>query len=80
MVPQVNNGQTVGFKLVEIKRGSLLEKVGLKVGDLVVEINQVKLNSPEKALQVFQQVREANNITLGLIRNGQLKTFEYSFE
>lgn len=80
MVPQVKNGRTIGFKMVEMEKGSLLEKIGLKVGDLVVEINQVQLDSPEKALQVFQQVREANNITLGLIRNGQPKTFEYSFE
>jgi general secretion pathway protein C len=80
MIPQVNNGKTVGFKLVELNKGSLLEKIGLRVGDLIVEINQVKLNSPEKALQIFQQVREANNITLGLMRNGKPETFEYSFE
>jgi general secretion pathway protein C len=80
MIPQVENGQTIGFKLVEMKKGSLLELIGLRVGDLIVEINQVKLNSPEKALQIFQQVREANNISLGLMRNGQPETFEYSFE
>ena len=80
MIPQIKNGKTVGFKLVELKKGSLLEKIGLRVGDLVVEINQVKLNSPEKALQIFQQLREANNISLGLMRNGKPETFEYSFE
>jgi len=80
MIPQVKNGQTIGFKLVEMEKGSLLELIGLRVGDLIVEINQVKLNSPEKALQIFQQVREANNISLGLMRNGQPETFEYSFE
>ena len=80
MVPELDNGRTIGFKLVEMRKGSLLEKIGLRVGDLIVEINQVPLNSPEKALQIFQQLREANNISLGLIRNGQSKTFEYSFE
>ena len=80
MIPQIKAGKTVGFKLVELEKGSLLEKIGLRVGDLVVEINQVQLNSPEKALQIFQQVREANNITLSLMRNGKPKTFEYSFE
>ena len=80
MIPQVENGRTIGFKLVEMEKGSLLEQIGLRVGDLIVEINQVKLNSPEKALQIFQQLREANNITLGLMRNGQAETFEYSFE
>lgn len=80
VVPEMKNGSTIGFKLVELQRGSLLEKIGLKVGDLIVEINQVELNSPEKALQIFQQLREANNISLGLIRNGQPRTFEYRFE
>ncbi len=80
MVPQVLNGKTTGFKLVELDRGSLLAQMGLRVGDLVVEINQVALNSPEKALQIFQQVREATNISLGLVRNGQRETFEYRFE
>lgn len=80
MIPEINNGKTVGFKLVAIDKGSLLEKIGLRVGDLIVEINQVKLDSPEKALQIFQQVREANNITLGMMRDGKPETFEYSFE
>jgi len=80
MIPQVENGKTIGFKLVEMEKGSLLEQIGLRVGDVVVEINQVKLNSPEKALQIFQQLREASNISLGLMRNGKPETFEYSFE
>lgn len=40
VVPEIKNGQTIGFKLVELQRGSLLEKIGLQVGDLIVEINQ----------------------------------------
>jgi general secretion pathway protein C len=80
MIPHMENGQTAGFRLVGMQRGSLLEQLGLRLGDVVVEINQVKLDSPEKALQIFQQVREANNISLGLIRNGQPQTFEYSLD
>ena len=80
VVPELENGNTIGFRLVEMKKGSLLDQIGLRVGDLLVEINQVELNSPEKALQIFQQVREANNITVGLIRNGLPQTFEYSLE
>lgn len=79
-VPQVENGQTVGFKLVRLQRGSLLEQIGLRTGDLLVEVNQVKLDSPEKGLQIFQQLREANNISLGLQRGGKPMTFEYRFE
>lgn len=80
MLPHMENGQTTGFRLVGMQRGSLLEQLGLRLGDVVVEINQVKLDSPEKALQIFQQVREANNISLGLIRNGKPQTFEYNLD
>lgn len=80
MIPHMENGQTNGFRLVGMQRGSLLEQLGLRLGDILVEINQVRLDSPEKALQIFQQVREANNISLGLIRNGQPQTFEYSLD
>jgi general secretion pathway protein C len=80
MIPHMENGQTTGFRLVGMQRGSLLEQLGLRLGDVLVEINQVRLDSPEKALQIFQQVREANNISLGLVRNGQPQTFEYSLD
>lgn len=80
MIPEVKDGETIGFRLVELKRGSLLQQIGLRVGDLVVEINGVELNSPEKALQIFQQVREAANISVGLIRNNKREMFDYVLE
>lgn len=80
MIPQLENGQTVGFRLVGMQRGSLLEQLGLKLGDVIMEINRIKLDSPEKALQIFQQVREANNISIGLVRDSQPQTFEYSLD
>lgn len=80
MVPKIEEGETVGFTIVNIQPGSFLDLLGLKVGDVLVQINQVELNSPEKALQIFQQVREANNISLGLLRNGSRETFEYTID
>ncbi|HKJ04093.1 MAG TPA: type II secretion system protein GspC [Geopsychrobacteraceae bacterium] len=80
MVPKIENGATVGFTIVHIQPGTFLDLLGLKAGDVLVQINQVELNSPEKALQIFQQVREANNLSLGLLRNGSRQTFEYTID
>ena len=80
MVPKIENGTTTGFTIVSIQPGTFLDLLGLKVGDVLVQINAVELNSPEKALQIFQQVREANNLSLGLLRNGSRQTFEYTIE
>jgi general secretion pathway protein C len=78
--PKVVNGRTEGFLVRMIRSRSLLEKLGLKRGDLVKEVNGVELNSPEKALQVFQQLREAKKLSVSLLRNGRPLTFEYEVE
>lgn len=78
--PKVVNGRTEGFMVRMIRPRSLLEKLGLKRGDLVKEVNGVELNSPEKALQVFQQLREAKKLSVSLLRNGRPVTYEYEVE
>jgi general secretion pathway protein C len=78
--PKVVSGRTEGFLVRMIQPRSLLEQLGLKRGDLVKEVNGVELDSPEKALQVFQQLREAKKLSVGLLRNGRPLTYEYEVE
>lgn len=80
MVPNVVDGKTVGFTVRMIQPRSLLALLGLKRGDVLHEVNGVSLNSPEKALQIFQQLREARSITIGLERGGKRMTFDYEVE
>jgi general secretion pathway protein C len=80
MVPNIVNGQTDGFSVQMIRPNSLLDLLGLKVGDIVMQVNGMDLNSPEKALQIFQQLREAKHISIGVRRNGSPLTFEYEVD
>jgi len=75
--PNVIEGQTDGFTVKMIRSGSLLSELGLRVGDIIKRINGLDLNSPEKALQIFQQLREARNLILQLERNGAPMNFQY---
>jgi len=77
MEPYVVNGSTAGFVVKMIKPDTLLSQLGLQLGDIVKQVNGVELNSPEKALQVFQQLREARRLTIDLTRNGQPVTLQY---
>ena len=70
-------GQTEGFIVRMIRPNSFLDMLGIKRGDILMEINNIQLNSPERALQIFQQLREARNIAVSLVRNGEPMTFEY---
>lgn len=75
--PHVVEGQTDGFMIRMIRPGTLLAQLGLKLGDIITSVNGVTLDSPEKGLQIFQQLREAKRLTVSLIREGNPVNFEY---
>ena len=77
MEPRVVAGKTDGFLVKRINARSVLVKMGLQRGDVVKEVNNIKLDSPEKALQIFQQLREARQIAVEVERNGQPLNFAY---
>ena len=80
MQPRTVDGKTDGFLIQRINPRSLLVKVGLRRGDVIIDVNNIKLDSPEKALQVFQQLREARQITVAVERKGKPMSFEYEIE
>ncbi len=77
MEPNIVDGRTEGFVVRMIQPRSLLANLGIQRGDVVMQVNGVDLDSPEKALQIFQQLREAKNITLSLTRGGNRLNFQY---
>ncbi|MEJ2690215.1 MAG: type II secretion system protein GspC [Deltaproteobacteria bacterium] len=77
MEPHLVDGQTDGFVVRMIRPRSFLGQLGLRLGDVVTAINDVQLNSPEKALQIFQQLREARNIKVDLLRKNKPLTLEF---
>jgi general secretion pathway protein C len=80
MEPNIVEGRTEGFVVRMIRPKSLLDTLGIQRGDILRQINGMPLDSPEKALQVFQQLREAKRLSIGLERNGTPMNFEYEVE
>jgi general secretion pathway protein C len=77
MQPRITDGKTDGFIIRRLKRTSILNKLGLKRGDVILNINDIPLDGPESGLQVFQQLREARTINLAVERKGEAMTFTY---
>lgn len=78
--PNIINGKTDGFVVRMIQPGTLLAMLGIKVGDVLHEINGVTLDTPEKALQIFQQLREAKQIQISLDRGSKPQVFNYEIQ
>lgn len=77
IVPSFNNGKANGFKLFSIRPGSLYSKIGIQNGDIVQRINGYEMNSPDKALEIYSKLKDAQSITVDMVRRGKSQTLTY---
>jgi general secretion pathway protein C len=80
IVPSFKNGVANGFKLFSIVPDSLYSKIGVQNGDVIHRINGYEMNSPDKALEIYQKLRDANRIEIELERRGDTVRKSYSIE
>lgn len=73
-----DKGRPIGFKMVSIQPDSVFTKIGLKVNDIITRINGYELNSPDKALEVYQKLRTARNFNIDLKRGDSAITKSYT--
>jgi len=80
IVPSFKNGVANGFKLFSIVPDSLYAKIGVQNGDVIRRINGYEMNSPDKALEIYQKLRDASRIEIELERRGETLRKSYSIE
>ena len=80
IVPSFKNGVPNGFKLFSIVPDSLYAKIGVQNGDVIRRINGYEMNSPDKALEIYQKLRDANRIEIEVERRGDTVRKSYSIE
>lgn len=80
VVPNIVGGKYRGFRLVGVRSNSLYRAIGLQSGDSIRRVNGVEIDSPTKALQLFEQLRNSNNISVDIDRRGQPKTLSYTVQ
>jgi type II secretory pathway component PulC len=80
-VPEVGpDNQLKGFKVTLVEKGSEFKKLGIEKNDLLVQINDVTLSEPIKALEAFQSIRTANPVKVHLLRKNQKVVLTYQKE
>lgn len=78
IVPSFKNGKPNGFKLFSIKPGSIYSKIGLRNGDVIQRVNGHEMNSPDKALEIYQRLKDSSSITVDIQRRGRAMTMNYA--
>ena len=67
-----------GFKFTAIQPGSVYEKLGFKVQDIIKSVNGEPVNSPTKAMEMYNALKGQNSLELEVERNGRTEKFNYS--
>jgi general secretion pathway protein C len=78
IVPAFEGGKSVGFKMFSIRPGSLYAKIGLQNGDVISRINGYEMSSPDKALEVYQKLKDSKHVTVDLKRRGKGTVMDYN--
>ncbi|MDM8546286.1 type II secretion system protein GspC [Candidatus Venteria ishoeyi] len=75
--PLRQHGKFMGYRIHPGKQPALFTEAGLKSGDIVTQLNAVKLDSPLKGLQVLQQLAANQTVDIEVLRNGRVMAFNF---
>lgn len=76
-VPYVVNGALNGFRLDYVAPKSFYEKIGLRYGDVLKQVNGVEIKDPSTMMALFQQLRNEQSVKLNVLRNNQPTTMTF---
>jgi general secretion pathway protein C len=80
MVPNIvpgSGGRVDGFRFVAIQPNSIYEKLGFKPMDVIKSVNGEAVNSPTKAMELYNALKSENRISITVERNGRDENFKY---
>jgi general secretion pathway protein C len=80
IMPYMRDGETVGFRVSSLKRGGFFDKLNLQNGDVVLSANGQKLLSPEEVMQMAQDIRNQDRVSLQIRRGGRTMTLNYNLQ
>lgn len=65
-----------GVLIEGVVQNSAAEEVGLKKGDVILEVNGVAVNSPSQLQEQISKYRPKDKVTIKVNRNGKVKPYE----
>ena len=65
-----STGKFIGYRVNPNGNSSLFDDLGLMQDDVVVSINEIALDNPNKATQAFQKLVQASKLQMTVLREG----------
>jgi general secretion pathway protein C len=76
-VAEVRDGRPAGFRLFQMKEGSIFRRLGLQNGDVVQRVNGEAVSDPATLLAFLQRLRSEPRVALDIRRGADRQTMVY---
>lgn len=78
VVPNYRGGKYDGFRMIGMANSSMFRDIGFENGDIIKVINGNRIDSPNKALALYEALKNKARLTVQIERGGMLKTMRYT--
>ena len=76
-VPVKSRDGMKGYRILPQKNRELYNKLGVRPSDLVTSVNGVPLSNDKEAMKLINQLKDAQNLQVEIIRNGQPRSLSF---
>lgn len=73
-----SGGEVDGFRMIAIEPDSVFTQIGLQARDVIKGVNGERVNSPAKAMELYNSLRNEGKIELEIERNGRVESLNFS--
>lgn len=73
-------GNINGFRLLDMQPGSIYEQLGLQRMDVIKAVDGTPVDSPAKAMELYNTLKNSAKVTLQIERNGKNETMTYNIQ
>jgi hypothetical protein len=77
---EAKGGKPIGFRLLGLRPGAILTRVGFRNGDVIRSLNGRELTSPDKALEAYASFRTTGVMQAAFVRANKPLTVEVRIE
>lgn len=71
-------GEIDGFTILDFQAGSIYEKLGLQRMDVIKNVNGEPVDSPAKAMELYNALKSSDRVSISIDRGGKSETLDYS--
>jgi general secretion pathway protein C len=78
--PHFENGRPAGLALISVKPNSIFQKMGIRNGDVLQQVEGNDIRSVDDVVKLYQQLGSGGSVTLQIKRRGRLQDVTYRIQ